>query len=146
MCPTCFCGISEFKLVTKEVCKLPSFFSTSIFKKIDTNGTGFVTRCALQFFWCNSCAVFSFPKFSVHSVKVLFHVINYSLTLMLKYVVWFYYRNAFIDYWINGNMLTMDMATQIYTILKQPDLKYLTQVFFYVSFFCLVCSTCFSFI
>ncbi|KAI9078373.1 hypothetical protein K1719_039592 [Acacia pycnantha] len=69
----------EFKSVTKEVCKLPSFCSTSIFRKIDTKGTGFVTR------------------------------------------------NAFIDYWINGNMLTMDMATQIYTILKQPDLKYLTQ-------------------
>ncbi|XP_054800339.1 probable serine/threonine protein phosphatase 2A regulatory subunit B''delta isoform X2 [Prosopis cineraria] len=69
----------EFKSVTKEVCKLPSFFSTSIFRKIDSKGTGFVTR------------------------------------------------NAFIDYWINGNVLTMDMATQIYTILKQPDLKYLTQ-------------------
>lgn len=26
-------------------------------------------------------------------------------------------------------MLTMDVATQIYSILKQPDLKYLTQVF-----------------
>lgn len=37
-------------------------------------------------------------------------------------------RDAFIDYWINGNMLTMDIATQIYSILKRPDLKYLTQV------------------
>ncbi|CAJ1961166.1 unnamed protein product [Sphenostylis stenocarpa] len=36
-------------------------------------------------------------------------------------------RKAFIDYWINGNMLTKDIATQIYTILKQPQLKYLTQ-------------------
>ncbi|KAJ7978172.1 Serine/threonine-protein phosphatase 2A regulatory subunit B'' subunit alpha [Quillaja saponaria] len=69
----------EFKSVTKEVCKLPSFFSLSLFKKIDTEGTGFVTR------------------------------------------------DAFVDYWINGNMLTMDIATQIYTILKQQDLKYLTQ-------------------
>lgn len=53
----------EFKLLTKEVCKLPSFFSTSLFRKID-NGTGVVTR------------------------------------------------EAFIDYWINGNMLTMDIAAQ----------------------------------
>jgi hypothetical protein len=37
-------------------------------------------------------------------------------------------RDAFLDYWINGNMLTLDIATQIFTILKQPDLKYLTQV------------------
>ncbi|KAF3452358.1 hypothetical protein FNV43_RR02791 [Rhamnella rubrinervis] len=69
----------EFKSVTKEVCKLPSFFSTALFRKIDVNGTGFVSR------------------------------------------------DAFIDYWINGNMLTLDIATQIYIILKQPDLKYLTQ-------------------
>ncbi|PON54522.1 Parvalbumin [Trema orientale] len=71
--------IHEFKSVTKEVCKLPSFFSTALFKKIDVSNTGFVTR------------------------------------------------EAFVDYWINGNMLTMDIATQIYSILKQPDLKYLTQ-------------------
>uniref|UniRef100_A0A2P2MPF6 Serine/threonine protein phosphatase 2A regulatory subunit B''beta-like isoform X2 n=1 Tax=Rhizophora mucronata TaxID=61149 RepID=A0A2P2MPF6_RHIMU len=71
--------IHEFKSVTKEICKLPSFFSTALFRKIDINSTGFVTR------------------------------------------------DAFVDYWINGNMLTMDIATQIFTILKQPDLKYLTQ-------------------
>ncbi|XP_022633559.1 probable serine/threonine protein phosphatase 2A regulatory subunit B''delta isoform X2 [Vigna radiata var. radiata] len=70
--------IHEFKTITKEVCKLPSFFSTSLFRKID-DGTGFVTR------------------------------------------------KAFIDYWVNGNMLTKDIATQIFTILKQPQLKYLTQ-------------------
>ncbi|XLT36105.1 serine/threonine protein phosphatase 2A regulatory subunit B''beta-like [Arachis ipaensis] len=33
----------EFKLLTKEVCKLPSFFSTSLFRKIE-NGAGVVTR------------------------------------------------------------------------------------------------------
>lgn len=69
----------EFKLVTREICKLPSFFSTSLFKKIDVSGTGFMTR------------------------------------------------DAFVDYWINGNMLTVDIGIQIYKILKQPDLKYLTQ-------------------
>ncbi|KOM29999.1 hypothetical protein LR48_Vigan845s002700 [Vigna angularis] len=54
--------VHEFKSITKEVCKLPSFFSTTLFRKID-NGTGVVTR------------------------------------------------NAFVEYWINGNMLTMDIAT-----------------------------------
>ncbi|XP_059628484.1 serine/threonine protein phosphatase 2A regulatory subunit B''beta-like isoform X2 [Cornus florida] len=71
--------IHEFKLVVREICKLPSFFSTTLFRKIDINCTGIVTR------------------------------------------------DAFVHYWINGNLLTMDLATQIFTILKQPDLKYLTQ-------------------
>ncbi|KAK6911325.1 EF-hand domain [Dillenia turbinata] len=69
----------EFRLVTKEICKLPSFFSTVLFRKIDVGCAGTVTR------------------------------------------------DQFTDYWIKGNMLTMDMATQIYSILKQPNLKYLTQ-------------------
>nr|GMC97886.1 aspartate carbamoyltransferase 1, chloroplastic-like [Ipomoea batatas] len=37
-------GDLEFKLITKEICKLPSFFSTALFRKIDVNGTGNVTR------------------------------------------------------------------------------------------------------
>ncbi|XP_022719040.1 serine/threonine protein phosphatase 2A regulatory subunit B''beta-like isoform X1 [Durio zibethinus] len=74
-----FLCISEFKLVTKEICKLPSCFSLLLFRKIDVGSTGLITR------------------------------------------------DAFIDYWVNSNMLTRDIATQIYTILKQPDLKYLTQ-------------------
>jgi len=37
-------------------------------------------------------------------------------------------RDAFVDYWVNGNKLTMDTATQIFTIMKQPDRKYLMQV------------------
>ncbi|PWA61389.1 EF-hand domain pair [Artemisia annua] len=71
--------LNEFKPLTKEICKLPSFFSTALFKKIDVDGTGTVTR------------------------------------------------DAFVNYWVNGNMLIKDVATQIYTILKQPDLSYLTQ-------------------
>ncbi|XWS42584.1 hypothetical protein CRYUN_Cryun16bG0026800 [Craigia yunnanensis] len=71
--------LHEFKLVTKEICKLPSFFSPSLFRKIDVNSIGLITR------------------------------------------------DAFIDFWVNGKMLTMDMATLIYTILKQLDLKYLSQ-------------------
>lgn len=37
-------GISEFKSLTKEICKLPSFFSVVLFGKIDANDTGYVTR------------------------------------------------------------------------------------------------------
>ncbi|KAI3963409.1 hypothetical protein MKW98_022831, partial [Papaver atlanticum] len=37
-------------------------------------------------------------------------------------------RDAFVDYWVNGNMLSMDIATQIFTVLKQPDRKYLAQL------------------
>ncbi|GER33116.1 calcium-binding EF-hand family protein [Striga asiatica] len=69
----------EFKLVTKEICKLPSFFSSALFRKIDVEGTGTVTR------------------------------------------------DVFVNYWISGNMLTKDIATQIYTILKQPDARHLAQ-------------------
>ncbi|KAH0676807.1 hypothetical protein KY285_024608 [Solanum tuberosum] len=71
--------MDEFKPITKEICKLPSFFSTVLFRKIDVDRTGIITR------------------------------------------------DVFVDYWVNGNMLTKDIATQIYTILKQPDLKHLTQ-------------------
>ncbi|KAM7526691.1 hypothetical protein LguiA_016593 [Lonicera macranthoides] len=71
--------IHEFKPVTKEICKLPSFFSTALFKEIDVGSSGIVSR------------------------------------------------DAFVEYWVNGNMLTKDTATQIFTVLKQPDLKYLTQ-------------------
>ncbi|KAL7172618.1 hypothetical protein ACSBR2_032159 [Camellia fascicularis] len=70
--------VHEFKQVTKEICKLPSFFSSALFGKIDTDCTGMVTR------------------------------------------------DAFIKYWVDSNMMTMDMATQIFKILKQPDCKYLT--------------------
>ncbi|GMH11301.1 hypothetical protein Nepgr_013142 [Nepenthes gracilis] len=71
--------INDFKTVTKEICKLPSFFSVVLFQKMDFNCTGVVTR------------------------------------------------DAFVDYWVNSNMLTMDIATQIYIIMKQPDRRYLLQ-------------------
>ncbi|KAJ6938550.1 serine/threonine protein phosphatase 2A regulatory subunit B''alpha-like isoform X1 [Populus alba x Populus x berolinensis] len=70
---------AEFKPVTKIVCKLPSFFSYALFRKIDVDCTGIVTR------------------------------------------------DAFVKYWVDSNMLTLDVATQIFNILKQPDCKYLTQ-------------------
>ncbi|XP_047325492.1 serine/threonine protein phosphatase 2A regulatory subunit B''beta-like isoform X2 [Impatiens glandulifera] len=71
--------INEFKPLTREICKLPSFFSTKLFKNIDVNCSGYVTR------------------------------------------------DDFVDYWVNGGMLMKDTATQIFTILKQPDHKYLIQ-------------------
>ncbi|OMP11832.1 serine/threonine-protein phosphatase 2A regulatory subunit B'' subunit alpha [Corchorus olitorius] len=74
--------IDEFKMVTKEICKLPSFLSSALFRKIDLDYTGIVTR------------------------------------------------DAFIKYWVDGNMLMLDIATQIFEILKQPGRKYLTQVDF----------------
>ncbi|CAI0433523.1 unnamed protein product [Linum tenue] len=70
---------NEFKLVAKDICKLPSFFSTILFTRIDVNSVGIITR------------------------------------------------DQFMDYWVKGNFLTMDLATQIYTILKQPDRGYLSQ-------------------
>ncbi|CAK9174368.1 unnamed protein product [Ilex paraguariensis] len=36
--------LQEFKPVTKEICKLPSFFSTVLFRKIDVDCLGIVTR------------------------------------------------------------------------------------------------------
>ncbi|CAN1234019.1 Serine/threonine protein phosphatase 2A regulatory subunit B''beta [Linum perenne] len=71
---------NEFKTVAKDICKLPSFFFTILFKRIDVSGVGMVTR------------------------------------------------DQFVDYWVKGNFLTMDLATQIYTVLKQPDHEYLSQV------------------
>ncbi|KAK7857281.1 serine/threonine protein phosphatase 2a regulatory subunit b''alpha [Quercus suber] len=38
--------------------------------------------------------------------------------------------DGFIKYWVDGNMLTMDAATKIFKILRQPECKYLTQVDF----------------
>ncbi|CAN1729906.1 Serine/threonine protein phosphatase 2A regulatory subunit B''beta [Linum perenne] len=70
---------NEFKTVAKDICKLPSFFFTILFKRIDVSGVGMVTR------------------------------------------------DQFVDYWVKGNFLTMDLATQIYTVLKQPDHEYLSQ-------------------
>ncbi|XP_002966764.2 probable serine/threonine protein phosphatase 2A regulatory subunit B''delta [Selaginella moellendorffii] len=71
--------LSAFAPVTKEVCKLPSFFSSCLFKKIDVEDTGLVTR------------------------------------------------DRFIEYWLEQNMLTSDMASRIFNVLKKPDKKYITQ-------------------
>ncbi|XP_022138599.1 probable serine/threonine protein phosphatase 2A regulatory subunit B''delta [Momordica charantia] len=71
--------IKDFKFVTKVICKLPSFLSAALFRKIDINCNGKVSR------------------------------------------------EQVIDYWITSNMLTRDLATQVYTILKEPERNYLVQ-------------------
>ncbi|KAE8660071.1 Serine/threonine protein phosphatase 2A regulatory subunit B''alpha [Hibiscus syriacus] len=43
--------IHEFKAVTKDICKLPSFFSTTLFRKIDINGSGIITRDQFVNYW-----------------------------------------------------------------------------------------------
>lgn len=71
--------IQEFRMVTRELCKLPSFLTTVLFGKIDKENTEFVTR------------------------------------------------DAFMDFWVNSNMMTMDIATQVFMILKQDNHEYLTK-------------------
>jgi serine/threonine-protein phosphatase 2A regulatory subunit B'' len=43
--------LSAFMPVTKEICKLPSFFSSILFKKLDVNNTGLVTKERLIEYW-----------------------------------------------------------------------------------------------
>ena len=56
---------AEFKLVTKEICKLPSYLSTALFRKIDVNCNGKVSRYAfnlptafLRILVNNNCLIF----------------------------------------------------------------------------------------
>lgn len=37
-----------------------------------------------------------------------------------------------MDYWINDNKITMDMASQIFEILRKPGYTYLTQVSYFL--------------
>ncbi|MBA0830895.1 hypothetical protein Goarm_015392, partial [Gossypium armourianum] len=50
--------IHEFKAVTKDICKLPSFFSTALFRKIDVNDSGIVTRYVLMHLRIYSCMIY----------------------------------------------------------------------------------------
>ncbi|ONM05886.1 Serine/threonine protein phosphatase 2A regulatory subunit B''alpha [Zea mays] len=76
--------VQEFRSVTKDICKLPSFLSSVLFKKIDVECTRTVSR--------------------------------YDFDM-----------DAFVEYWINDNKVTMDMASQIFEILRKPGYTYLTQ-------------------
>ncbi|KAK2455913.1 hypothetical protein P8452_02991 [Trifolium repens] len=44
----------EFKSFTKEICKLPSFFSSALFRKIDISFTGTITRDQFIDYWIRS--------------------------------------------------------------------------------------------
>ncbi|GAV66557.1 EF_hand_5 domain-containing protein [Cephalotus follicularis] len=46
--------IDEFKPVVKEVCKLPSFLSSALFRRIDIGCTGLVTRDTFIKYWVDS--------------------------------------------------------------------------------------------
>ncbi|KAH9698755.1 putative serine/threonine protein phosphatase 2A regulatory subunit B''gamma [Citrus sinensis] len=119
--------IQEFKLVTKEICKLPSFFSTALFRKIDVNNTGLVTSSSL------TLSLQSSSQLNDDGISPLLDSVVYTVfscieaLAVLKKIAIDGRQDAFVDYWVNGSMLTMDTATQIFSILKQPDLKYLTQ-------------------
>eukprot|EP00249_Psilotum_nudum_P014335 c24772_g2_i1 orf=649-1878(-) len=71
--------LTAFRPITKEVCNLPSFVSSILFKKIDIMGTGLVTR------------------------------------------------EKFLQYWIENNMISTDIPTRLFKVMKQPDKDYLTQ-------------------
>jgi hypothetical protein len=38
------------------------------------------------------------------------------------------FREAFTDFWVNSNLMSMDSATQVFKILKQQNRNYLTKV------------------
>ncbi|XP_060970707.1 serine/threonine protein phosphatase 2A regulatory subunit B''alpha isoform X2 [Cannabis sativa] len=46
--------LHEFKPLTKEICKLPTFFSSVLFRKIDTDSTGIVTKNGFIKYWVDS--------------------------------------------------------------------------------------------
>lgn len=45
-----------------------------------------------------------------------------------RYVAFVCCRERLIDYWLDQNMLTADGATRIFSVLKQHDKNYVTQV------------------
>ncbi|XP_020578971.1 probable serine/threonine protein phosphatase 2A regulatory subunit B''delta isoform X2 [Phalaenopsis equestris] len=47
--------------------------------------------------------------------------------LQIQVRLWYDDRDAFVSYWVNNNMMTMDTPTQIFNILKHPDRNYLIQ-------------------
>jgi hypothetical protein len=46
----------------------------------------------------------------------------------------FEHRDEFVDYWINDNKITMDMASQIFEILRKPHYNFLTKVSIYFQY------------
>ena len=69
------------------------------------------------------------------SLFIIFHFRNLVITMVLLLLSVAnlvchatYCRDQFVDYWMRGNLLTKDLATRIYIILKRPDRSYLSQV------------------
>ncbi|KAH7300918.1 hypothetical protein KP509_23G003300 [Ceratopteris richardii] len=62
--------LSAFGPIVKEICKLPSFFSSSVFRKIDVNNTGLVTRSAFIDYWIND------KLMSADTATKIFHVLK----------------------------------------------------------------------
>ncbi|KAF8394257.1 hypothetical protein HHK36_020464 [Tetracentron sinense] len=119
--------VQEFKTVTREICKLPSFFSTTLFRKIDMDCIGVVTSLFPSQFSNYEVVLASFRFYGFEDQAREPFKENEkrteSLSRRMRKGLW----DAFVNYWVNSNMLTMDIATQIFTILKQPEHKYLTQ-------------------
>ena len=116
---------AAFIPVAKDVCRLPSFFSTLLFKKIDVHDSGLVTR------WV-------FTYYNVYAIDVLadlpqchdmFPHLGYKLYRWITFwMSCFCFRNAFVDYWMGNNLISADLPTRIFSILKQPENSYLTYV------------------
>jgi len=84
----------------------------------------------------------SSEKRHVSLVELLLHFLRVSLLIFLNYPVLFcnvfskpfyvlrlcFRREKFVEYWVDQNMLAMDTATRIFTVLKQPDKNFLRQV------------------
>ena len=87
---------SEFKLVTREICKLPSFFSTSLFRKIDLNNTGFVTRCVPLLL----CFFFFCMVLPLHVCIVYWNTTQYnsfSCLFLQRCIYWFLGKREHVD-------------------------------------------------
>jgi len=79
--------------------------------------------------------IFKVPSVSsiIEHELLLCLIASYGTIDYEHYATYFFWcRDAFVQYWVIGNKLTMDIATQMYTILKQPDIKFLTQVICFV--------------
>lgn len=64
--------IQEFKIVTKEICKLPSFFSSILFRKIDADRAGTVNRDTFVSYWVNS------NMMSLDTPTQIFNILKHS--------------------------------------------------------------------
>ncbi|KAF8388247.1 hypothetical protein HHK36_026913 [Tetracentron sinense] len=82
--------VHEFKAVTKEICKLPSFFSTALFRKIDVDCIGVVTRYA--FLLISNVTTYALFVIIEESFKI-YGILSYTSSLKTSktYCFNFYY-------------------------------------------------------